>query len=460
MRMEENTLFAKRYTLARQIGQGGYSTVWLAKHTITNIEVVLKIYAPHTGLDQEGLEVFSEEFKLLFNLNHSNLLKPAYFDIENNNPYLVLPYCIAGSCKRLIGQITETEAWHFIWDVTSGLDYLHSLEPPIVHQDIKPDNILIGNDGKFLITDFGISTRVRSTLRKSAPSSERSGAGTTSYMGPERFGKNPMPIKASDIWSLGATLYELLTGDVPFGETGGLIQKNGADTPLVNGGFSRELKQVVESCLSKEPWDRPTAGQLKEYASEFLKGNNPKMTWIRINEKKKKEKGHLQRRTICFLRKHWVAALIGVCCLMAVGLFYILPVPPKPQPPSPDKEKIALYVKLYNDEIRRADAIVQSASASQTGILDSIIQANYYLQKASDYIDTLSVLEYEVHRIKEEYDSVTNMLELKSAPICKQWEEAADNQAEFSPEMARSWYGLLLQIKETSNVRAKYNALQ
>nr|WP_306562723.1 serine/threonine-protein kinase [Bacteroides intestinalis] len=453
MRLEENILFAKRYTLVRQIGQGGYSTVWLAKHTITNIEVVLKVYAPHTGLDQEGLEVFSEEFKLLFNLNHSNLLKPAYFDIENNNPYLVLPYCTAGSCKRLIGQITETEAWHFILDVTSGLDYLHSLEPPIVHQDIKPDNILIGNDGKFLITDFGISTRVRSTLRKSAPSSERSGAGTTSYMGPERFGKNPMPIKASDIWSLGATLYELLTGDVPFGETGGLIQKNGADIPSVNGYFSRELKQIVENCLLKEPWNRPTAEQLKEYASDFLKGNNPKMPWSRINEEKKK--GDI----IHFLKRHWVAVLTGVCCLTAGTLFYIFP-DSKPQLPTSDKGKVALYIKLYTDEIRKADAITQNASASQTGVLDSIIQANHYLQRASDYIDTLSVLEYDIHRIKEKYDSVTYALENKSTPICKQWEEAADNQVEFSPEMARSWYGLLLQIKETPDIRTKYNALQ
>lgn len=459
MRLENNTLFAKRYTLVRQIGQGGYSTVWLAKHTITNIEVVLKIYAPHTGLDQEGLEVFSEEFKLLFNLNHSNLLKPAYFDIENNNPYLVLPYCTAGSCKRLIGQITETEAWHFILDVTSGLDYLHSLEPPIVHQDVKPDNILIGNDGKFLITDFGISTRVRSTLRKSAPSSERSGAGTTSYMGPERFGKNPMPIKASDMWSLGATLYELMMGDVPFGETGGLIQKNGADIPLVNGNFSKELKLIVESCLSEEPWNRPTADQLKEYTSEFLKGNSSKMFWIKKREKKKEETRHSQKHTIRFRKKHWVAVLAGVCCLTAGVLLYSFPTS-KPQFPSPNKEKVALYAKLYNDEIRRADAITQKASASQTGVLDSIIQANRHLQKASDYIDTLSVLEYDIHRIKEKYDSVTYMLEHKSVPICKQWEEAADNQADFSPEMARSWYGLLLQIKETPNVRAKYNDLQ
>lgn len=457
MRMEENALFAKRYTLVRQIGQGGYSTVWLAKHTITNIEVVLKIYAPHTGLDQEGLDIFSDEFKLLFNLNHSNLLKPAYFDIENNNPYLVLPYCPAGSCKCLIGQITETEAWHFILDVTSGLEYLHSLEPPIVHQDIKPDNVLIGNDGKFLITDFGISTRVRSTLRKSAPSSERSGAGTTSYMGPERFGKNPMPIKASDIWSLGATLYELLTGDVPFGETGGLIQKNGADTPWVNGNFSKELKLVVESCLSKEPWNRPTAEQLKEYAAGFLKGNNPGMPWRRMDNGKENGDGS-RKRIFRFLRNHGIAVGVGICCFTIGILFYLYS--PTPLPLSHDEERIDFYVKRYNNEIRKADAIIQNTSASQTGVLDSIIQANRYLKEASDCIDTLSTLEYDIHRIKEKHDSAIYMLEYKSIPICKQWEEAADNQADFSPEMARSWYGLLLQIKENPTIRAKYNALQ
>lgn len=135
-------------------------------------------------------------------------------------------FCKNGSAfKYLVGEelITETECWHLLHDVAEGLAYLHAKIPPVIHQDIKPDNILINDEGGFMITDFGISARVRSTLRRNQ--GEMSSGGTLAYMGPERFGPSPAPIMASDIWSLGATLYELMTGMPPYGEHGGVLQK-------------------------------------------------------------------------------------------------------------------------------------------------------------------------------------------------------------------------------------------
>lgn len=264
--MEQNTLFHDRYQLKKLLGRGQFSEVWLAIDNSTKVEVALKIYAPGTGMDDDGAQMLAHEFALVVNAIHENLLRPIFFDVCDRKPYLVLPYCREGSCSKMIGKMDEDGAWKFIHDVASGLAFLHSYKPdPIIHQDIKPDNIMIGPSGSFMITDFGVSTHSRSLLRKSVGMNYAS-AGTTAYMGPERFSKDNSPIKASDIYSLGATVFELLTGVAPFDDHGGLLQAQGAEIPDVKGNFSNELKYTVKSCLHFNPWDRPTAETLAQWA--------------------------------------------------------------------------------------------------------------------------------------------------------------------------------------------------
>jgi len=270
MNMEENKLFHNRYFLERLLGRGNFSEVWLAKDTKTDIPVALKIYAPATGLDDHGLNVFAREFSLVVNANHKNLLKPLYYDSFDRKPYLVLPFCKKGSILKDVGKFTEDQAWHLLRDVASGLAWLHGMTPPVIHQDIKPDNIMVAENGDFMITDFGVSTHLRSTLRKSM-SSAFSSAGTIAYMAPERFGKDNTPIMANDIYSLGATTFEMLTGNTPF-EDGGLVQKKEAEIPYLKGDYSEQLKKVIEKCLKTNPWERPTAEQLEKYAETALNG--------------------------------------------------------------------------------------------------------------------------------------------------------------------------------------------
>lgn len=269
--MEEKKLFHDRYFMERLLGRGNFSEVWLARDTKTDIAVALKIYAPATGLDDNGLNVFAREFALVVNANHKNLLKPLYYDNFERKPYIVLPYCKDGSIMRNVGKFTEEEAWRLIRDVASGLSWLHNMNPPVIHQDIKPDNVMIGENGDFMITDFGVSTHLKSTLRKSM-SAAFSSAGTIAYMAPERFGKDNTPIMANDIYSLGATVFEMLTGDTPFGNDGGLVQKKGADVPELKGEYSSQLKKVISKCLRTNAWERPTAEQLEKYAETALKG--------------------------------------------------------------------------------------------------------------------------------------------------------------------------------------------
>jgi serine/threonine protein kinase len=130
---------------------------------------------------------------------------------------------------------------------------------------------MMDNNGRFMITDFGISSNMHTTLRKSSLNLHTS-VGTTAYMAPERFDKESFPIKASDIWALGATMFELLTGAPPFGEYGGLLLKNGADIPEIRSSCSLMLKSVVEQCLQKETWNRITAEKIVNSVEQYNKG--------------------------------------------------------------------------------------------------------------------------------------------------------------------------------------------
>ena len=266
--LQSDTTFDGQYKLLKLLGRGGFSEVWLAEDEYIHLQVVLKVYAPGSGMDDDGIQTIGNEFKLMFNLSHPNLLDPRGFSVYNKMPYLVLPYCTKGSVLNLIGRMDEEQVWRFIAQVASGLAYLH--ERDIIHQDIKPDNILIDDNGSYQITDFGISTKARSTLRKSVLMGNNTG-GTTAYMGPERFSREPDPVKASDIWSLGATVFELMTSNLPFGELGGGMQKNGAEIPLIKGDYSDKLKNIVEQMLALETWNRPTAEKLVEWCADQSK---------------------------------------------------------------------------------------------------------------------------------------------------------------------------------------------
>lgn len=267
-------LFDGRYEKIAPIGRGAFAEVWQATDTQTGVTLALKIFTIDKDLDEEGMKMLTREFALMIDADHRNLLRPLYFGISHDDsrqPYLTMPFCKNGNINKMIGKLTEREAWKLIRDTASALTYLHAMEPPIIHQDIKPANILIGNDGYYKLSDFGVSIRAKSTLSSMAASEMAfSSAGTISYMAPEKFSRDTRPIMANDIWSLGAMVYEMIDGDLPFGNDGGLLQKKGADIPLLHSEFSERLKQTLDDCLNPEPWNRPMASKLEEIAIDAL----------------------------------------------------------------------------------------------------------------------------------------------------------------------------------------------
>lgn len=280
----EGVLFDGRYKLIRSLSSdGGTADVWLALDTNTidevyddrddrimsveetGIKVAIKIYRPKNALDL-GEQRFREEFKIVFNCHHTNLVQPINFSIYEGIPYLVLPYCRNGSSETLQRMINDKdELWRYISDVSAGLAYLHAFNPTIVHHDIKPANILVDDSGNFAITDFGISAH-RGLNREGYDDSH---SGTMAYMAPERFSDDYQSIPESDIWSFGATLYELITGQVPFGEDGGLAQLEGNLTPPpLPPAIPHAIRSLITDCLSADVAKRPTAEYISRAARE------------------------------------------------------------------------------------------------------------------------------------------------------------------------------------------------
>lgn len=268
MTFKSGEIFAEHYQLIKRLGAGSFGEVWLARNLMADINVAIKFYS---GLDRNGISDFKEEFKLAYRLSHPNLLHMNHFDVYDQCPYLVMPYCSKGSAAQLRGNVSEKRVWEFIRDVSAGLAYLHAQNPAIIHQDIKLGNILIDENDRFIVTDFGISKKIEfhmQTLR----SVKMESSGTIAYMSPERLKTPPLVVMASDIWSLGMSVYELVTGQVLW-ELGGLMQLGGADVPSLGSGYSFQLTQFFQRCLSVNPWERPKAQDAYEEAKAKLSGN-------------------------------------------------------------------------------------------------------------------------------------------------------------------------------------------
>lgn len=261
-----STLFNNRYKLIRQIGEGGYGVVWLTSDILNNTEVAIKIYKDSIPCDI--VERARKEYAIGMSLYHPNILPSYDFNHSEGVLYIIMPYCSFGSIDKLCGKIPEQTLWRIIKDIASGLEHLHGYG--IMHLDIKPANILLDSQGRYVISDFGLSHRATSLIHAYDKTKTIGGA---AYMSPERFAPNTRIDTYSDIWSLGVSIYELVTGEVPFHGWGGQQQLSDHILTLQCDKCSTTLSNLIDACISPYPQNRPSATEIIALADSVITGN-------------------------------------------------------------------------------------------------------------------------------------------------------------------------------------------
>ena len=261
----EGMIFANKYRIVKLIGSGGMANVYLGIDMNTGVNVAIKILKPEFSSDDEFIRRFDAEAKAVASLNHANIVKVYGVGHEGNFRYIVQEYIEGITVKDLInqnGHLDWRNAVPIVIQIGLALDYAH--KNGIVHRDIKPQNILISRDRVAKITDFGIARAASSTTITMTGVQMAS----VHYFSPEQArGGNVGP--QSDVYSLGVSLFEMVTGRLPFdGDSNVAIAvKHLQETPPVPSslmqGIPKGLDSIIAKCLQKSPERRyPTMRQL------------------------------------------------------------------------------------------------------------------------------------------------------------------------------------------------------
>jgi serine/threonine protein kinase len=258
-----------RYRLEQPLGHGGMASVFLARDTELERPVAVKLLAENLTGDPSFRERFVREARLAARLSHPNVVSVYDAGEDGGRPYIVMEHVDGESLADVLasrGRLAPEDARALALQAASGLAHAHGAG--LVHRDVKPQNLLLGSDGTLKIADFGIARAAEATALTQAGTV----LGTAAYLSPEQaLGEEVGP--AADVYSLGAVLYELLTGRPPFEfeSLADLAAKQGRMEIAPVREFApevpQELEDVVMHCLARNPGYRPADGA--ELAAEL-----------------------------------------------------------------------------------------------------------------------------------------------------------------------------------------------
>jgi len=271
--MDESPLLNNRYQLLKELGKGGMAFVYHARDLMLERDVAIKILREDYSKDPVFQERFRQEARAAANLSHPNIVTVHDFGLDQGKLFIVMEFVPGMDLKTLIeerGRFTPDEALPLLIQACAGIGYAH--RAGLVHCDVKPQNILVMPDQRLKVTDFGIA-RALATIH---PEEQVDVVwGSPQYFSPEQAaGLAPSP--ASDVYSLGVILFEMLTGSLPFvaSSATGLAHLHLDATPPELGSMlphvSPTLEQIMEKVLSKEPSKRyRAADQLGRVLQKF-----------------------------------------------------------------------------------------------------------------------------------------------------------------------------------------------
>ena len=270
------------YRIERSLGRGGMGVLYLAVEPGLERRVALKLIAPEAAADEVFARRFAEESKIAASIEHPNVVPIYAAGEEGGIPFIAMRYVSGSDLGRRLareGRLDPGVAVRLIAQVGSGLDAIHAAG--LVHRDVKPANVLLGETGgedHVYITDFGVA---RNVATESGLTQTGRFVGTLDYVAPEQISGGVVDARA-DVYALGCLLFKLLTGDVPYprdGEAARLYAHLNDPPPapsLHATAVPMALDDVVIRAMSKQPEDRyPSAGDLGRAAVAALSGSQP-----------------------------------------------------------------------------------------------------------------------------------------------------------------------------------------
>jgi len=268
-------ILGNRYEILEQLGSGGTALVYKGQDKLLHRLVTIKILRSEFTSDQDFIRRFQQEARAVARLSHPNIVNIYDVGQEDDIYYLIMEYVNGEDLKTVLKReenLPFYQAVQIALQVCAALEHAH--ENNIVHQDIKPHNILITPNGKAKLTDFGIAHDITTTIV--TPTGKETIMGTAHYLSPEQVRGEPATPK-SDLYALGVTLYEMLTGKVPYTSDNliAVAVKHLQDEPLppsqINPLVNFQLEQVILQAMEKNPARRfSSAKEMALYLAKTL----------------------------------------------------------------------------------------------------------------------------------------------------------------------------------------------